>query len=303
VEERFGVVVTAATPFYEAPEKAVYRLDLAGGGPLVVRLFPAERPLDRVVGDAAVLRYLEAEDIPAERVVTAVDGSPSVRLGPRGVLVTRLIPGGPPALTAGPLEQMGATLGRLHALPACPAGDVHLARRAGSLPREDLAHARTWLASADPSLAPEHDALRRAVEATHDCEDLPFALTHPDCHPGNMIQTPGGRVVLFDWDGAGQGPRIAALGVLLYTCAIQPPFGPPVAPDPSRVDAIMRGYTRHTSLSPEEEARLPDAIRVRPLAVAARTLAEATTQGQPPPEVAWWTGYTRADEVAARALG
>jgi Ser/Thr protein kinase RdoA (MazF antagonist) len=83
VEERFGVVVTAATPFYEAPEKAIYRLDRAGGGPLVVRLFPADRPLDRVVGDAAVLRHLEAEDIPAERVVTALDGSPSVRLGPR----------------------------------------------------------------------------------------------------------------------------------------------------------------------------------------------------------------------------
>jgi Ser/Thr protein kinase RdoA (MazF antagonist) len=163
--------------------------------------------------------------------VTALDGSPSVRLGRRGVLVTRLIPGAPPGLTADALEQMGATLGRLHALPASPAGHMHLVRRAGSLPREDLAHARAWLASADPSLAAEHDAVRRAVEATHDCEDLPFALTHPDCHPGNMIQTPGGRVVL------------------------------------------------------------------------ARTLAEATAQGRPPPEVAWWTGYTRAGEVAARALG
>ena len=305
VEKRFGRAVTAATPFYEAPEKAVYRFEIDGGEPLVARLFPADRPGERVAGDAAILRYLEAEGVPAERVVTALDGSPSLRLGDRGVLVTRLIPGGPPDLSAGPLEQMGALLGRLHALPAPAPGDRHLARRAGSLPREDLAVARTWLASAEATLPRQHralhDTLRRAVEATHDCEDLPLALTHPDCHPGNMVLTPEGRVVLFDWDGAGQGPRVAALGVLLYSCAIGPPFGPPVAPDLSRVDPIMRGYTRHAALSHGEQSHLADAVRFRPLTVAARTLAETACRGEALPTAAWWAGYERAGEIAERA--
>jgi Ser/Thr protein kinase RdoA (MazF antagonist) len=302
VEEQFGLAVKAATSFYDAPEKAVYRLDVDGAEPLVTRLFPASRPAERVAGDAAILRYLAAEGVPAEQVVVALDGSSWLQLGDRGLLVTRFIPGGPPDLTTEALEQMGALLGRLHALPAPAAGDGHLARRAGSLPREDLAAARDWLASAEPDLPPQHrafhDTLRHAVHATHDCEDLPLALTHPDCHPGNMVQTPDGRIVLFDWDGAGLGPRIAALGVLLYTCAISPPFGPPVAPDVSRVDHIMRGYTRHTTLSPVEQSHLPDAIRFRPLAVAARTLAETAIGGEPLPTAAWWAGYDRAGEVA-----
>jgi Ser/Thr protein kinase RdoA (MazF antagonist) len=204
VEEQFGLAVKAATSFYDAPEKAVYRLDVDGAEPLVTRLFPASRPAERVAGDAAILRYLAAEGVPAEQVVVALDGSSWLQLGDRGLLVTRFIPGGPPDLTTDALEQMGA----------------------------------------------------------------------------------------------GLGPRIAALGVLLYTCAISPPFGPPVAPDVSRVDHIMRGYTRHTTLSPVEQSHLPDAIRFRPLAVAARTLAETAIGGEPLPTAAWWAGYDRAGEVA-----
>ena len=307
VEKRFGVDVTGAFPFYDEPGKAVYRLDVADGGPLVVRLFPPDRPIERVEGDAEILGFLGEKGLPVEEVVADLGGATTASLDGRGVLVTRLIPGGPPAITADTLEQMGAALGRMHALPVPAPGSGHLARRAGSLPREDLALGREWLAAAEAALPPgrraEHDALRLALEATHDGEDLPFGLTHPDCHPGNTVQTPEGRVVFFDWDGVGQGPRIAALGVLLYSCAIRAPFGAPTTPDIGRVDHIVAGYAHHASLSAAEQAHLADAIRFRPLVVAARTLLETAERPSPrPDDEAWFSAYDRAEEVAERTV-
>jgi Ser/Thr protein kinase RdoA (MazF antagonist) len=175
VEERYGVEVDRATPFYDEPEKAIYRLDVVSGLPLVVRLFPPDRPTERVEGDGEILRFLAEHHLPVEHVVPAVDGRATSCSEGRGVLVTRLIPGGAPVLSADSLEQMGALLGRLHALPAPAPGEEHLARRAGSLPRDDLALAGQWLASAHTRLPPdrrgEHDVLRGAIDATHDCED------------------------------------------------------------------------------------------------------------------------------------
>ena len=66
-----------------------------------------------------------------------------------------------------------------------------------------------------------------------------------------MVRTGDGELVLVDWTGAGQAPRICALGLLLsYTGA-----------SPALVDAIVDGYRRHVVLEPEELDRLPDSIR------------------------------------------
>ena len=56
----------ALTPFYEEADKAVYRVKHAGADPWVLRLFPAARPLERVEGDAAVLRCLEEHGVSAD---------------------------------------------------------------------------------------------------------------------------------------------------------------------------------------------------------------------------------------------
>jgi Ser/Thr protein kinase RdoA (MazF antagonist) len=117
-----------------------------------------------------------------------------------------------------------------------------------------------------------------------------------------MMQTPGGRIVLFDWDGVGRGPRVAALGVLLCSCAVRAPFGEPEAPDISRVEHIVRGYARHATLSPPEQARLADAVRYRPLVVAARSFLESVEQGKAAEGDPWHAAYGRADEVAERVV-
>jgi Ser/Thr protein kinase RdoA (MazF antagonist) len=136
---------------------------------------------------------------------------------------------------------------------------------------------------------------------TRDGAGLPHALSHNDCHLANALRTPGGRVVLIDWDGAGQWPRVAALGLLLYSCAVQAPGEAPVPPDLTRVDHVLAGYRRHQRLTPAEVEHLPDAVRFRPAVVAARELAASIERDEPEPPTGWWRRYPEADAVAARA--
>jgi len=81
-------------------------------------------------------------------------------------------------------------------------------------------------------------------------EDLPDALLHPDFVTANVMLTPDGPT-LIDWTGAGRGPRIAPLGLLLSAGAT----------DPRIVDTIVLGYAPLVRLEPEESARLAGAVR------------------------------------------
>jgi hypothetical protein len=65
LEHEYDVRVRDLTPFFEMPDRAVYRADTDRPG-LVVRVFPPTRSSERVACDAAVLQYAAAAGIPAE---------------------------------------------------------------------------------------------------------------------------------------------------------------------------------------------------------------------------------------------
>jgi Ser/Thr protein kinase RdoA (MazF antagonist) len=303
------------TPVYEEAEKAIYRADRRGGRPWVLRLFSPRRPLERVRGDAAVLRWVARHRLPAERVVAAADGTDVIEADGWGLLVTRFVAGVAADRAPATLRQQGGILGRLHALgpsapsalppPAGAAGASTLTRAAGATPANDLPFGRACLARVagrvPPPLVAQFEALDAALAATRDGAGLPHALSHNDCHLANARRTPRGRVVLIDWDGAGQWPRVAALGLLLYSCAVQAPGEPPAPTDLARVDHVLAGYRRHLALTPEELEHLPDAVRFRPAVVAARELAAGIERGEPSDPSGWWERYPEADAVAARA--
>ena len=69
----------------------VFRIDRSDGDPWVARAYPPARPRAGVEGDAAILRFLERQDYPAERL--AVDDAVSDFDG-SAVLVTQFIEGG-----------------------------------------------------------------------------------------------------------------------------------------------------------------------------------------------------------------
>src|SRR6204780_5991871 len=114
LRERYGIDPVAATKL-SVHKTYVFRIDRKDGDPWVARAFPRARRRAGVEGDAAILRFLEQHDYPAERL--AVDAPVSDFDGSE-VLVTRFIEGVPLPAGAAKFAMMGELLGRLHALPS-----------------------------------------------------------------------------------------------------------------------------------------------------------------------------------------
>jgi Ser/Thr protein kinase RdoA (MazF antagonist) len=312
VEHHYGALVLAIEPIAEYGDGGgVYRVDQVNAPSWVVRIFAKDRSMARVRGDAAILNHVTQQGVPCERLVPTLDGSGCTELEGQGVIVTRF-EGVRLSRELTVLRRLGEVLGQLHAIPAVPADDPYLGRRAGSLPREDLdlgiAHLDRVADRVSAVDRNSFESLKMELEATSDCEALPFGLIHSDCHLDNAIQLPGERIALIDWVGAGQGPRVASVGLLLYSAVVQSPgddsatFERSSAPDRLfAIDAFAEGYCRHHTLTSRELDHLSDAIRVRPLVVAAREFARSIEMDSPLDTRGWWTGYGEAELIAAAA--
>jgi hypothetical protein len=86
---RYGIDLVAGTKL-SVHKTYVFRIDRSDGRPWVARAFPPARPVAGVEGDAAILRFLERQDYPAERL--AVDDAVSDFDG-SAILVTRFVEG------------------------------------------------------------------------------------------------------------------------------------------------------------------------------------------------------------------
>jgi Ser/Thr protein kinase RdoA (MazF antagonist) len=264
----------------------VHRVEHHDGSAWVARLFQAERPAERVTGDAEILRFLASHDFPAERCAT---DDPISVLDGHAVLVTEYVDGvqfddypqgGPPERTGSMLRTLGSLLGRLHALPISTgavmrdAGSWHYDLDEG-LPRQDIAAGVAMLDAIAGRVPDEHrarfESLREQLHAADDCHDLPRTLVHPDFGGSNVIVRSGDQPIVVDWTGAGRGPRIVSLAWLLSTC-----------PDARQIDAIVAGYRTHVALTDAELSRLGAAMRIRLLFFACRSFWRTMLAGQPP---------------------
>jgi len=66
LEKHYSISMTEMTRL----DRSVYRIDRRDGESWVVRAFPADRPVERVRGDAEILRFLEKQGFHAERIAT-----------------------------------------------------------------------------------------------------------------------------------------------------------------------------------------------------------------------------------------
>src|SRR5205085_10431800 len=108
LRDRYGIDATAATQL-SVHNTYVFRIDRNDGDPWIARAFPPARPRAGAEGDAAILRFLEQQDYPSERL--AVDDAVSDFDG-SAVLVTRFIEGVPLPDGAEKFAIMGDLLGR-----------------------------------------------------------------------------------------------------------------------------------------------------------------------------------------------
>ena len=233
----------------------------------VARIFPEERPLAAVQGDAEILAWLEHEGYPAER---CADPEPVSVLDGRAVLVTAAVPAVPRSgrrsavKDAGGIRRLGEMLGELAQLAPPPGAPC---RQGGAWhhatdghPAAEIARAREWLAEAQAEAPARElgrfDALYEELESLDNGEGLPEAFIHPDFVLANVVATAEPGMVLVDWAGAGVGPRAWALAFLLWAEA---------AKDPRRAALALAGYRRQVNLELEELDRLAGMLRARPL--------------------------------------
>ena len=256
LESSYGVTVRKIAPLQQG-NHGTHRVDLARGGPWVVRVFPADRPVADVEGDAAILRSLESAGFPAERCTADV----SVHEG-QGVLVTAFVKGTSPKPSTAIERALAGLVGRSHAITDLPkaakrnAGGLHLYTVDGTV-RSEIEMAKACLeAAAFRGTDERWELLRAGLDATDDFASLPKAFMHPDPGTPNAVLS-GRELILIDWTGAGLGPRVLGLGLLLGACAEGKTF------NREWTDAMMKTYTEHVSLKPPEVERLEAAIAHR----------------------------------------
>jgi Ser/Thr protein kinase RdoA (MazF antagonist) len=298
LREHHGIDADAATKASQHNDH-VFRVDRRDGDPWIARVFPPARPKAGAEGDAAILRFLERQDFPAERLaaddaVSELDGS--------SVLVTRLVPGGPLPDGSEKIAMMGDLLGRLHALaaddsvsrPGGAGGDDP--RREGS-PRQDLLAGLSFLDAVDTKVAAAHRArfeqLRDQVRSADDGHGLPEALLHGNLlhNPDHALLTDQGPVAI-NWKSAGRGPRLADFAYLLWGAGWC---------DADGIGAAVDAYRRHVALTDDELDRLEAVMYIRPLYLACFDYRRSVASGHQPDGTEWWWGLIDAGHISATA--
>ncbi len=258
--ERYGVAVEHLVML----DQHVYRVDGPGW---VARWLPAGAD-GSAAATAEVLRRLAPTRFPAERLAHP---DPVSVCGGRPVLVTEFVEGRQAPGTARMFAVLGACLGGLHARPGHslpPGGGWHHLTPQGS-PGDEIAAAAALLNAADGDPFARATLLNE-LRDLDDGADLPHAVVHPDFVPANAILRPERGMVVVDWAGSGRGPRLWSLGFLLWAAG---------ARDLALVDSVISGYRKHVQLTRGELARLPDAIRARPLTIDCWSVAHDRLSG------------------------
>jgi Ser/Thr protein kinase RdoA (MazF antagonist) len=281
LRDRYGIDPVAATKL-SVHKTYVFRIDRNDGSPWIARAFPPARPRAGVAGDAAILRFLERQDYPAERLaaddaVSDFDGS--------AVLVTRFVDGGQLPDSTEKFALMGELLGRLHALPY----DDSVSRPGGAsgedpsregTPRQDLLAALSFLDAVDTKVTgPERERferLRDKVRAADDGHGLPEGLLH-----GNLLHAPDHAVlseqgpVAINWKASGRGPRLADLAYLVWGTGSWNPR----RPNQERIDAVANAYRQHVEPTDDELDRLEAVMYIRTLYLACFGYRRAVSNG------------------------
>jgi Ser/Thr protein kinase RdoA (MazF antagonist) len=282
LRDRYDIDPVAATKL-SAHKTYVFRIDRNDGSPWVARAFPPARPRAGAEGDAAILRFLERQDYPAERL--AVDDAVSDFDG-SAVLVTRFVEGARLPDGAAKFAMMGELLGRLHALPyddsaGRPGGASGEDPSREGTPRQDLLAALSFLDAVD-ALVPaaerqRFEQLRDQVRSADDGHGLPEGLLH-----GNLLHAPDHAVlseqgpVAINWKASGRGPRLADFAYLMWGTGSWNPRGP----NQEHIDAAVSAYRRHVEPTDDELDRLEAVMRIRTLYLACFGYRRALTNGR-----------------------
>jgi Ser/Thr protein kinase RdoA (MazF antagonist) len=227
----------------------------------IARVFPPARTVASAEDDVALLRWLAAAGMPAERLahedpLTTIDG--------HAVVVTEFAPGRPISATRATGEWTGEVLGRLHTLalddaPARVGGGWHHLSLNGGGRAQDLEVLHALLAdtaAVSPASAASIAELRAALDSLDLGEGLPEAMVHVDFGGPNVLRDKE-RYTVIDWTGSGRASRIASLASVVGS---QGDTG---------IDVIARAYRSQVTPTTEELDRVEAMMLTHQLVLAA----------------------------------
>lgn len=269
VTQAYGVTSATLRPMhrFQIDGRGIYRVDSTGGPPYLLRAYRQdETKAAWLAGRAASLLFLEQAGYPAPRVVRTLNGELVGRFqGWAGLLLT-FVEGTTASDSLADYHAIGATLGRLHQLdPRQAATATPPIPPSRWQPASKISQWIADLTAIAGQIPPELRGLYRfsleTLQRVAGWSELPLTVLHTDCWAHNAIRTPGGEIILIDWDGAGLGPAVLDLGYLLVACHAFLPEWPHIVPHGGRISAVMEGYLQQRPLTEVECAVLPDALR------------------------------------------
>jgi Ser/Thr protein kinase RdoA (MazF antagonist) len=246
-------------------DQNVFRIDRTNDASWVARVFSPSHLLPVLSEHAEILRYLEQQNFPSERLAHPEPISTSFTR--HHVLITSFVEGRRPRKGEHLFPRLGYLLGQLHTISIPP--ESALSRKGGAWhhichiggPREEVQAALSLLADSKSCVLESqthlYEKLKARLEQVDDLSELPERFTHPDVVPSNVIiSLSDSSLVLVDWMGSGTGPRVASLGFLLWAAGHR---------SMAAVEAVIAGYRKHVILEEGELERLESAILFRPL--------------------------------------
>lgn len=262
-------------------QRKAYCLE-APGGKLVAKLTDPGRSEAVVQADVGTPQYLCSQGFPAPRLLAARGGQRYLPFGDRFVYIYEYIEGVHPQPREDFYRQLGALLGRLHAVPQSGA-----VPRSGYIPSEILAESEAALRLVQsfvgdpgdllpemfPKIIPE---LLEIIDRFPSFSALPQGIIHTDPYLVNLIELPSGALHLIDWEDGGISYPLLDVGyVLAHLCSFSardrkiwgvpgPAEGPLLRQD--WVQVFLSSYNAVHPLTIAERDLLPDAVRLSFLA-------------------------------------
>jgi Ser/Thr protein kinase RdoA (MazF antagonist) len=240
---------------FNSYENRVYRVGRHESEPVVLKFYRPGRWSDaRILEEHEFALELAAQEIAVAAPLRLAGATLQHEAGQR-VAAFPLRPGGAPELDrAEALEQLGRTLGRIHAVGArrpFRERPTLVGARLGGAARETLLESQFLPEHMEARYEQVSAQLLDAVQSAFDAvEPLTRIRVHGDCHLGNILWSPQGPVFV-DLDDCMNAPRIQDLWMFLSG-----------SPDEQRGQwrDLMTGYTQFAALD-FYELRLIEALR------------------------------------------
>lgn len=226
----------------QSGERTVYRVN-ADEGKFIVKVADPAKSEATVLKDTQILRFFEAVDYPAPRLLLSKAGTNYVLHNSKCIYALSYLEGNEPERNVGNYAMLGEVTAQLHLLQGY------------TIPTDFTAEAEVPIMLERAKKFNMDAHYSELVKALPDFSRFPTCLIHTDIGSHNSVQLPTGEIELIDWDDAGIGTRILDLGFPLICDFVTKEL----VFEKDRAKAFYEAYCSVIELTEDEKKHLFDA--------------------------------------------